>query len=367
MSSSCMPARYGYQSARAGSQRWTWASTTRSIVMLRSSSLDVVHDAAQGAVDPRRQLGAAEGDRRLGVRVAAHPDPVRRRDQLGAGQLPGVVDADQVPHELADGRRSATRHRSPRRSRTHRSWRSATRCAARESCAAACARLRPPEVVASVTVTMRIGRPDSRAWSLTARTHATSLRMASVDPRHARRAPAPRRSPAPARRRTRLRATTTASIATCVARGLTELLGRARRSRSPARADADPDALDAPRRQRVAHRRLPPRVVGDDQARPGAASHPPRASARSRRTRPRTGRCWRRSSPARPRPARTPPGSRCRARGRASATSAVRATSSSARRRDRRHLGAVGEDDVPRAPRERVAAEVRADGAELLG
>ena len=61
---------------------------------------------------------------------------------------------------------------------------------------------------------------------------------------------------------------------TCVARRLAELLGRAGEVRRRRRR-ADPDALDAPRRQRVAQRRLPPRVVGDDQAR-----------TRSARTRP---------------------------------------------------------------------------------
>src|SRR3954447_26088710 len=103
MFSSCTPARYGYQSARAGSQRWTWASTTRSTVMLAPRS-SIVHDAAQGAVDPRRQLGSAEGDGRSGVRVAAEADPLCGRDQLRARHRCGVVGADQVADELADAR-----------------------------------------------------------------------------------------------------------------------------------------------------------------------------------------------------------------------------------------------------------------------
>src|SRR5690349_21085802 len=104
MSSSSMPARYGYQSARAGSHRWTCASTTRSIVMLRSSH-PALHDAAQRVVDPWGELRSTERDGCLGVRVAAQPDPLRADDELGARQRTRVVGSDEVRNQLADGRR----------------------------------------------------------------------------------------------------------------------------------------------------------------------------------------------------------------------------------------------------------------------
>ena len=152
---------------------------------------------------------------------------------------------------------------------------------------------------------------------------------------------------------------------TCVARRLPELLGRSREVRRR-RARADPDALDAPRRQRVAQRRLPLRIVGDDQARSRTAH---------RRPGRRCGLVEHVGEPAVAGAVRRLRGLGRHERRRDDGVEYVGERRDvrrpchfeQARRRDRRHLGTVGEDDVPGAPGERVAAEVRADRAELLG
>ena len=178
MSSSCMPARYGYQSARAGSQRCTWASTTRSIVMLRSSFASP-HDVRRvssthgGSSGPPNEIDAS-GCGWLRTRSSPRSPRARRRtSRRHRRRRPGTRELTHVD--------AASRRRSPPRSRTHRSR--------RRGRGARRARAAPPPGAAPTaessrrsTVTMRIGRPDARAWSLTARTHATSLRIASTIP-----------------------------------------------------------------------------------------------------------------------------------------------------------------------------------------
>src|SRR5579862_5936716 len=102
------PERYGYQSARAGSHRWTWASTTRSISigidyslvtvgerLVRRSELvgGVGCDSTQDAVEPIRYRRATITNRRCWLRVTAQPDPSGARDQLGARQVDSVGPA----------------------------------------------------------------------------------------------------------------------------------------------------------------------------------------------------------------------------------------------------------------------------------
>ena len=210
----------------------------------------------------------------------------------------------------------------------------------------------------------RIPRPDSRAWSLTARTHATSLRMASVMPLMLREHLLPG-FPGAARRRTRL------------------VRPRPRRSH-PRRAPRVPSCSAAPRSPSpAAPEPIPTHLTPRDADASRSADSHRGSSVTTRHERaplapaPGVGALLveHPGEPAVAGAVRLLRGLGRHERRRDDGVEHVSERGDvgsprhleQARRRDRRQLGAVGEDDVPRAPRERVAAEVRADGAELLG
>ena len=306
MSSSCMPARYGYQSARAGSQRWTWASTTRSTVMLRSSR--------------STRPGCRAGCRRP---TSGSSGPPKEIDASGCGWLrnpihsavatssapdspAGVVDADQVRRRARRRSSSATRHRSPPRSRTASAWRSVDEVRG------------PGELRGRLRATSPargrgVGhggdahRSTGLARVVAHRPHPRDVAADGVgDPLVLARAPARQVSPVPARPRPGScdhdrvdPAGVARRLPSCSAAPTKSVAGGAEpipTHLTPRDANASHSA-DSHRGSSVTtrHDRAP------------LARRPGRRRA-SRRTPRRTGRCWRRSSPARPRPARTPPG-----------------------------------------------------------
>ena len=287
------------------------------------------------------------------VRVAAQAEPLRAGDQLGARQRAGVGAAHQVGGELA--RRPVADRRGLDADRERVDPVAGRRCAARASCAAAWARLRPPAVVASVTVTTRTGRSRrGREIGRRARTHAASVRMPSVIPACSSstrcHAAAVRRRARPTRLRERDddRVDRTADAARARTR---ELRRPAAREAGAVGCRASMPTHSTPRAASAsAIARAQRGVVGDDD---GTTAHGRGAArpVRPRRTRCRDAGCRRRCSPARPRPARARPGRATSRRRGSDATSAVRATSSRRGGDDPRHLGAVREHDLPVAPR----------------
>ena len=167
-----------------------------------------------------------------------------------------------------------------------------------------CARLRPPAVVASTTVTTRTG-PLGRGWSSRTPPAPTRRRspICSVTPACSS---STRCQPRPTRLRRALpaSATTTASIGPARVRGRRELLGRGgeRRRRGP-RWSALHDAPG--RRARRVNVAARVRYVGDDR-RSAPRRRRDRRPGRRRRTRCPGAGCRRRCSPAWPRPARAP-------------------------------------------------------------
>ena len=223
MSSSCMPARYGYQSARAGSHRWTCASTTRSIVMLRSSR----SHRARCRAGCRRPTDGSSG-------------PPNEMDASGCGWLrspihsavttssaPDIAPASSAPTRYAtssptvDARDSASVSTPIANASV---WMSVDEVrGTRELCR--CLGAAPPARGRGVGHRDDAHRTirGTRAWSLTARTHATSLRIASTIPAcssstASQPAPAPL-DPDP------VRATTTASTPPASRAACAELLG----------------------------------------------------------------------------------------------------------------------------------------------
>src|SRR5262249_9997829 len=109
MSSSRWPARYGYQSARAGSQRWMCASTIRSMVAAIAPptflpACTTGDRAARRTMEPVGHFGASERDAPGGIRVRAQTEPLCVGDELRTGQRARVVGRDEERRDLGCAR-----------------------------------------------------------------------------------------------------------------------------------------------------------------------------------------------------------------------------------------------------------------------
>ena len=246
------------------------------------------------------------------------------------------------------------------------------------SCAAAWARLRPPAVVASTTVTTRTGRSVAAARSATARTQAASVPIAVGDPVVLVEHPLPLRGVGRRRRRWR-RSPRRDDDGVDRARVVGERRELARGGVEPGRdvvrltgapCHAPMPTHSRPRAASASASAVAPRPASSvtttqRPALPARGASP--AGSSKTRAEPRD--CRRRCSPAPPRPAPSTAGvERLEQRRRATSRRSVRRDLEEVRRRDPRDLGAVREHDLPARPRREVLArEVRADGPEVLG